>query len=453
MPQDAGALDGAAFGPAFVSRWIASALDVTPLTAADRRAVETGLAAVHEGLGLRWHGNVVWVSSPQELRRALASAPGLMRGSYLAMARRQNRAVQLVRLGRALSRVTMVLGYAVIAAMAAFLPAYYAGSLVDSLSGHQLDHTSGGLLVIVLLVTVLAGLLAVVVLARAALDSSRQVFAPIGTELEQRLRVLLTRGRRSVLPEAGEPVRQALSELWPQRLLEGAWTEGHPVLGFHRDGVIGDPTSVGAAHQAALSELGRSGAAPHEADVLAGLLDVRRALVWVPYAWLTVVLEPPAHLFTERAGRRLRLHRDDGPAVVWPDGQVEFYLHGVAIPAELAAREPTVRELHTQRSTEVRRVLIEREGWARYVERAALRLISAAPDPGNPGRQLRLYRAPPGVFDSGRLLLMANGSPDRCGRVRYYGELVPDGLDDPVEAAAWQYGVPADVYRGLVRRT
>lgn len=49
--------------------------------------------------------------------------------------------------------------------------------------------------------------------------------------------------------------------------------------------------------------------------------------------------------------------------------------------------------------------------------------------------------------------MMTNGSPDRDGRERVYAETVPAYLDDAVAAAAWQYGVPADIYRRTERRT
>jgi hypothetical protein len=454
MPDEAAALDDAAFGHAFVSRWIAGSLDLTPLTDADRHGVEAGLAKLHTAVGLGWHANVVWTRSPQEFARALADAPALMRGPYLAHLtaeqRRPGLVTRAIRTVKAFSQATVILGYAFLAAMIAFLPSYYAGSLIDTIGGHQL--TSSGLLIVVVLVTLITGLFAAMVLSRAAVNSARRVFAPIGEDLDQRLRPILSRGRPGLF-DVGEPVRRGVGGLWDERLLKGAWTEGTQVRGFHRDGVLHDRWAVGAANQAALREAGISALnAPNQA-ALDGLVSLRRALVWVPYAWLTVVLEPPLEMFTEPAGDGVRLHREGGPALVWADGQVEFCLHGVRIPAELADREPTVRELHAQRNTEVRRVLIEREGWAHYIRRAGLRLVAHAPDPGNPGRELRLYRTPARVFDSDRLLLMTNGSPDRTGTLRHYAELVPDGLNDPIEAAAWQYGVPAETYRELARRT
>jgi hypothetical protein len=113
-----------------------------------------------------------------------------------------------------------------------------------------------------------------------------------------------------------------------------------------------------------------------------------------------------------------------------------------------------VDEIHSVNNSETRRAMIEAIGWDKYIARAELRLWATAADPGNPPHELALYELPfqhyPG---EAQLLLMTNGSRDRSGGLRRYAELVPDEFEDPVEAAAWQYGVPVDVYRRMERRT
>jgi hypothetical protein len=52
-----------------------------------------------------------------------------------------------------------------------------------------------------------------------------------------------------------------------------------------------------------------------------------------------------------------------------------------------------------------------------------------------------------------RLVLMTNVSPDRSGADRRYGETVPAGINDPLDAQAWAYGVPRATYALLTRRT
>lgn len=175
---------------------------------------------------------------------------------------------------------------------------------------------------------------------------------------------------------------------------------------------------------------------------------------WIAARDRVLICGPPRVVRTEQlgAGGHYRPHNESGPAVEWPDGSFGYYLHGVAIPADLF-QNPSVEAIHREVNSEVRRLAIERMGWLRYIQEADLELVAVTPDPGNAGHQLQLYDLPKGRFEPARLLVMVNGSPDRSGRERQYVELVPDWIDDPVQAAAWQYGCPADVYRQVGRRT
>ena len=171
---------------------------------------------------------------------------------------------------------------------------------------------------------------------------------------------------------------------------------------------------------------------------------------WRPYRRLVVVLEPPREVRYDRA--RARLHRVDGPAIVWADGTPAYYLLGVRVPRCPAGADWTVAEIAAVGNTEVRRVMIESMGWDTYLRDAGLALVASVPDPANPPYALELYELD-WSDDESRLLVMTNASPDRTGDRRRYAEFVPGHLADPVEAVAWQYGVPVEVYRDLQRRT
>lgn len=188
----------------------------------------------------------------------------------------------------------------------------------------------------------------------------------------------------------------------------------------------------------------------------ARILDLFKAVAsavnwWWPREHVCVVSERPLEIHTEadgRAGRR-RLHRADGPAVRYADGWTTHAWHGTTVP-EWVIADPAVERIAAERNVEVRRCAIERIGWADYLDRAGLALLATAPDPGNPGSELRLY-------DSGRedtrVLLAVNGSLERDGRRRRYGLTVPGHFLDPVAAAAWTYGLHRDQYARLSRRT
>ncbi|MFW6691034.1 DUF6745 domain-containing protein [Streptomyces sp. MAR4 CNX-425] len=183
----------------------------------------------------------------------------------------------------------------------------------------------------------------------------------------------------------------------------------------------------------------------------------RSAGWWWPGDGVCVVAERPVEVHTEplpgaRQGE-VRLHHPRRPAVRYADGAEVYALHGTAVP-RWVVEEPTVARIHGEPNVEVRRCAIERIGWDTYIDQAGLRLLAGAPDPGNPGSELRLYRVPRRVWGAeARVLLAVNGSVEPDGRRRRYGLSVPAGIDDPVAAAGWSYGLTGAQYARMARRT
>lgn len=191
-------------------------------------------------------------------------------------------------------------------------------------------------------------------------------------------------------------------------------------------------------------------------------LEIWTALVrhggwWWPREDVCVLSERPAELHVESLGPRenaeIRLHHETGPAVRYPDGWTVHSWHGTRVPAWVI-EDPDPARIGAETNAEIRRCAIERLGWTTYLDGAHLTLVGRAADPGNPGHELRLYDLP--RHDSGRgirLLLAVNGSVERDGTRRRYGLHVPRWFDDPVDAAAWTYGLTGAQYARLRRRT
>jgi hypothetical protein len=185
------------------------------------------------------------------------------------------------------------------------------------------------------------------------------------------------------------------------------------------------------------------------------LLDLWGTLVrscgwWWPREHVCVVSERPVEIHTEIWGDegQVRLHRPDGPALRFADGWDVHAWHGTKVPPWVID-DPDVERITRETNIEVRRCAIEKIGWGDYIDRAGLRLVATAPDPGNPGSELRLYD----LREQTRVLLAVNGSTERDGHRRRYGLTVPGGIQDPVAAAGWTYGLSGDQYSRLVRRT
>jgi hypothetical protein len=180
---------------------------------------------------------------------------------------------------------------------------------------------------------------------------------------------------------------------------------------------------------------------------------VRSCGWWWPREGFCVVSERPLAIRTEPSGSAYRLHSATGPAVVYPDGWAVHVWHGTRVPSWVI-EDPTADRINQEFNVEVRRCAIEHLGWPAFIDQAGLKLLSRAPDPGNPGCELELYNLPRQKWHAPtRLLLAVNGSVERDGTRRRYGLRVPADFDHPLDAAGWSYGLTGAQYAGLRRRT
>jgi hypothetical protein len=103
-----------------------------------------------------------------------------------------------------------------------------------------------------------------------------------------------------------------------------------------------------------------------------------------------------------------------------------------------------------EENVEIRRCAIERLGWDRFIEDAALQQVGVTvPDPGNPGQELSLYDVPEHMYGDARVrvLLCTNGTEERDGTRRRFGLTVPAEFAHPIAAAAWAYDDPGHPVR------
>ncbi|MEV1003685.1 DUF6745 domain-containing protein [Nonomuraea sp. NPDC050202] len=192
---------------------------------------------------------------------------------------------------------------------------------------------------------------------------------------------------------------------------------------------------------------------------LAGHRSTPAVWWWWPFRNFVLFCPPPDGLHEEQSGEgevaRRRLHRADGPAVTWADGFGLYFWHGTHVPRAVIDDSLTADEIIREPNAEIRRCAIERRGWDRFVIEARLAQIGpAAPDPGNPGQTLTLHDVPEGVYPTSvRVLLCTNGTVERDGTRRRFGLTVPADCTDPIEAAAWTYGLTPAQYAQAQRRS
>ncbi|MCO1654252.1 DUF6745 domain-containing protein [Pseudonocardia humida] len=223
------------------------------------------------------------------------------------------------------------------------------------------------------------------------------------------------------------------------------------------DQVVAGFSTWTVAHVLVGSQLARDRIGTPVPAATAALGDAVAALGWWwPLHGASVLVDRPTALHLDRDQR---LHRADGPAVTWADGWTTSSWHGTTVPDDLVAGAGwDLGRILTEPNAEVRRCAIERMGWARFVTAAGMAQVGADhPDPGNPGKVLRLYDLPERLRDlypqPARVLLVVNASPDRDGTRRAFGLPVPADVPDALSAAAATFGVSAAEYASLDRAT
>ena len=100
---------------------------------------------------------------------------------------------------------------------------------------------------------------------------------------------------------------------------------------------------------------------------LQGLLGLARNCGWFwPFEGVVILTERPVFLHRDE---RNRLHREDGPALLYTDGFALWKWHGVTVPRDVieSPSQITVDRIDGEANAEVRRVMIDRYGPSRYV--------------------------------------------------------------------------------------
>lgn len=74
------------------------------------------------------------------------------------------------------------------------------------------------------------------------------------------------------------------------------------------------------------------------------------------------------------------LHCEDGPAVTWSDGAKQYYVdgHALGVHGKLICETPekiTLDHIRSERNEEVKRILIERYGWGKYLKEIGAKVI------------------------------------------------------------------------------
>jgi hypothetical protein len=151
---------------------------------------------------------------------------------------------------------------------------------------------------------------------------------------------------------------------------------------------------------------------------------------WFTHRDFILVADPPSQVHRESlapgSSRQIaRVHRLDGPAMLWPDGWSIYAMRGMEVPAVIIEHPETitVAAIEKEQNAELRRILIERYGWQRYIGDCGANVVDSVPldHPVAGLRGARLLRKElPGEPEPIVYLEMINSTPEPDGSQRRY---------------------------------
>lgn len=170
---------------------------------------------------------------------------------------------------------------------------------------------------------------------------------------------------------------------------------------------------------------------------------------WWPHRRFVMVCERPDAIQRELVDARRargwgshRLHSDDGPAAVWPDGWGIWSVHGVRVTRQIveAPQTLTVEQIRSEPNAEVRRIMVDRFGAERYLRESDAELLDDDPAWGKLWRVVQ-----PGDEDL-VMVEVVNSTPEPDGSIKTYWLRVPPTFRAAQAAVAWTFDVPANEY-------
>ncbi|WP_066937510.1 DUF6745 domain-containing protein [Microtetraspora fusca] len=183
-----------------------------------------------------------------------------------------------------------------------------------------------------------------------------------------------------------------------------------------------------------------SGVAEAERSALGGLYDVARSAGWWwPLERVALLCERPLELHLDDLGR---LHRAEGPALLFADGFALNAWHGMPVPVgfgeTMAALDPA--RIRGEDNAELRRVMLEHYGYDRYLADSGASPVHA--DETGVLWQISL----PGDEDV-TMVEVVNSTPEPDGTRRTYFLRVPPWIVRARQGVAWTFGVTEEEYQ------
>jgi hypothetical protein len=183
-------------------------------------------------------------------------------------------------------------------------------------------------------------------------------------------------------------------------------------------------------------------------DVSSRRLDMWRDLSqsccwwWCFENYVVISERPTACHMTEQEGR---LHCEDGPALAFADGYGLWRWHGVAVAEDVVTHpeQITVARIDAENNAEVRRVMLERYGEARYLQDSGAKPIHR-------DKSGVLFRKEIPGDEALVMVRVVNSTAEPDGHFKSYYLRVPPTIETARAAVAWSFGMESKDYKPAV---
>jgi hypothetical protein len=168
---------------------------------------------------------------------------------------------------------------------------------------------------------------------------------------------------------------------------------------------------------------------------------------WWPFQGGVILSERPTILSQDDQNR---LHCEDGPAIQYPDGWGVWAVHGVRVSRELIEDHDwiTVDRIQKESNAEIRRIMLDRYGYARYLEKSGAAVVDQ--DVDQLGLPRRLLRTEISGDEPLVMVEVKNSTPESDGSRKTYHLRVPPYIESVQEAIAWGWDMKPKDYQPLV---
>lgn len=176
---------------------------------------------------------------------------------------------------------------------------------------------------------------------------------------------------------------------------------------------------------------------------LQGLMDLAKYTGWVSFYEDVVVFQHrPSKI---KMDDQNRLHCEDGPAILYPDGYSIYAWHGQTIPADWIEKKDQMDPATAINwpNVEQRRAAAEIIGWAKVLDQLKSKVIDKDGDPEI--GELHEVNIP----DIGRERFLKV----QCGTGRTFALPVPPTMKTALEAQAWTWGMDVKEFKRPEVRT